>query len=172
MSIIDKSKILITLQELNNLYKANSHDSFQVYVYSKVAILELGGWVQATIEAMTEKYYYDNITDPTKHGDFKKLVSTNSGFHYVRNVENLLRHVVGVYGIKNVEDKTGTADMSTLKSFLDSLTTDRNDVAHNYERQKVPITNLDAPSKTIQKCKDICRLLEIFEDKLNGTNIS
>jgi hypothetical protein len=170
MSVVNKDKILVTLNELNNLYNYAKASNLEAYSFSKVAVLELSGWVQETIEKITESYYSENIKDKTCNQSFGEIIHNNSGFHYDRNLGNILGYVIGIYGIKTIESKIGTGEISKLKALLTNLTKKRNDVAHNYKESSITVS-VDAPSLTIKNCKDIFDLLKKLEKELKTFKI-
>ncbi|HEZ5653201.1 TPA: endoribonuclease, partial [Neisseria meningitidis] len=97
---MDKILIEQTLNNLDSLYQNNPAD--QVY-YSKLAILELSGWLEETIDELLIHYSQSKLnSDNLKY--FEEKIKNTWGANYSSNIRNLLIIVVGLINVETIEN--------------------------------------------------------------------
>lgn len=156
-------KNLRLLDQKYNLAMSSSsiHASLEAALYSKMALLELCGWIEEAIDTML----IDHI-DRTVHSlDIRKtlkeeIIQRVYGFKYKDEFRPLMEKIVGAANFQKiitVLGKTRARDES-LKNIFSELTKNRNRAAHTHWKTGVT-SSFDAPSLTIQK---LDTLLPIF----------
>lgn len=129
--------------------------SVEMEYLSKIAILELGGWVEERIDSILLDYVYRKIVDPTEQQRYKKeVVGRVFGFEFDRNVRPLFERVLGAAHCEAIRNQLMAHSMLfPLAAELHSLWSMRGRAAHtNWEG----ITRVfDAPSMTLARLKNI-----------------
>lgn len=127
--MIDYISIQSTLNKLDSEYNAST-DLQMPILYSKLAVLELCGWIETNINGMLFEYIDTHVIDPVCITKIKKIIDKNYGFHYERNLFPLLCSVLGINNLENVIDKISLVDFQNLQSITEVYTLERNKAAH------------------------------------------
>ena len=164
MTNITKTEISQNLEILDTLYRA-SKDNKKALFYSKLAVLELCGWLEDTIKSIVRSCAKRNLKDP-HHRDAieKEVIKRNHGFDYEKNFQNMLIRVVGLQGIETVEQAVNSTAIDNLKREINSLKECRNILAHTYLHNTTP--RLDAPSVIMQRFDFVFQALKEFQDTM------
>ena len=149
------------LEFIDSRYRASKTKMEPLY-YSKLAVLELSGWIEITIDDLALRAVRKKVRDPAAQNQFKNLaVKPVYGFRYAIHFRRILCSAVGEIVVASVERKMDERKRSELEAELDSLMTSRNNLAHTYV--KGVTQQIDAPSQTIQRFKRIYGGLKEFE---------
>ena len=133
--------------------------------YSKLAVLELCGWIEMSIDDLALRAIRKKVKDPDKHKGFKNNVMNYvHGFHYTKHFRRILCSAIGEIVVANIEQKMDQTKRVELESALNSLYKSRNTLAHTYV--KGITQQIDAPSKTIQRFNRIYAGLKEFETEV------
>ncbi len=163
---MDKILIEQTLNNLDSLYQNNPAD--QVY-YSKLAILELSGWLEETIDELLIHYSQSKLNlDNLKY--FEEKIKNTWGANYSSNIRNLLIIVVGLINVETIENnlKQNGGYLDLLKNTTKSLKKARDDCAHT---STAGVTQqFQAPSYYKQVLINIYDSLIELEKELNLIN--
>ena len=128
--IVVKKHILNTINRLDILY--NSAPSEATY-YSKLAVIELCGWIEVTMDKIAEQYASRKLKTTQYNDIFKNIVSSNYGFQYNKNFRKMLIQTIGIYNMEILETRiNSTGKIAILISQLDILVSLRNDAAHTF----------------------------------------
>ena len=161
MKKMEKAEISKNIEILNTLFINNASD-IEALFYSKLAILELCGWLENSMERIAWSCAIRNVKDK-KNRVFieEKIIKRNHGFSYKYNFRKMLIPIVGCRGIETIED---AADLNTI-SYLDSITSSlkeyRNRHAHTYLNATMTVV---APSAIMKYLNDVFQALEEFQD--------
>jgi len=167
--MINTEEIASTLRKLDNLYNQDPDNSL---LYSKLAMLELCGWIEVTLdELLFNACDVTNISEELKN-QFVVQINNNKGFHYENNLAPLLKILFGLNRY-NIFERTFNKDLILLKNELNNtIMQERNLLAHtnirnNYDSHNLNSSKLisikskpryDAPSVAISKLENLSRL--------------
>lgn len=143
--MIAKSYLLKNLETIEKLFNSST-SSTKALLYSKLAILELCGWIEESMDDIIRKCAHRNIKDPKERAEIIKLIDNNYGFEYNKHFRSMLVQVIGRVGVIKLEKKLDTNKFELLKTTLGNLKTVRNSTAHTH--LKGTTTRLNAPSVT------------------------
>lgn len=99
--MIFKSTITKTLTDLDRLFNKESNPTKQLF-YSKLALMELCGWIEITMDAIIEKAYKKNISQPCNIKIVQNIIKKNSNLHYDTNFKSMLTYVIGLSLIEKI----------------------------------------------------------------------
>ena len=138
-------------------------------LYSKLAILELSGWVEGSLKDLLIRLADKKLDDDEAKLEFKKTIQNPGGFKYDRHFQHLLNKAIGFINREAIEKEINSKDYDKLEKFktaLNNLSAIRNDYAHTFSHkpQKTPTTS--DPSSVINYYKDILPGLKAFEEEI------
>jgi len=160
--MISKSYIERTLKELDLLYNSATSQKKAVY-YSKLALLELCGWIEQSMDKIVFHYANHKLKDiSNKKFLDKQIIGKTFGFTYEDHFRKMLLQTIGIISLEKLEKKLEQHLVITqLKSILNTLKSKRNDAAHTHLKGVTVI--YDAPSLTISNFTQIYPLLKDIE---------
>ena len=163
--MIAKSYIISTLNELDKLYNKSTSQKKTIY-YSKLAVIELCGWIEETIDGVLKRHAYRNLkTADNKTYCLERIINPTYGFQYLKNVRPMLISLVGLIEVEKIEIQLEkTAQITLLKSNLGNLVKSRNEAAHTH--LKGSTRRYNAPSRTLGDFNRIYPLLEKLDQEL------
>jgi hypothetical protein len=145
--MIAKTEIQNNLTQINNLYK-NSTGKKKPLFYSKLAILELCGWIEESIDDIVRRctnQHLKNVED--RNYVTTQIIQRTYSFTYDMHFRKMLVPIVGLVNVERLERKLDSAKFDRMKSTIGVLKTTRDEEAHthlNYGKR------LDAPSLTLR----------------------
>lgn len=164
--MITKSYIESTLNQLDKLYNNSSSQKKSIY-YSKLAVIELCGWIEDSMDDVVEKYCNKKLKESANKKCVKDdIINPNHGFHYKSNFRPMLMKSIGIIALEKMEKKleNGGAKITILKSTLGRLKGKRNDAAHTFI--KGITSNFDAPSTIKNDFNRIYPILKEIETEI------
>lgn len=165
--MITKSYIEKTINELDKLYNSSPSQKKAIY-YSKLAVLELCGWLEETMDDIVEKHCNRKLKNSSTKKYFKKNhIKKVYGFHYEDNFRKMLISTIGIIEVEKIEielEKFGK--ISTIKATTESLKTSRNIAAHTFS--KGATRKFDAPSITKGQFHLLLNILTEIDNKLRS----
>ncbi len=133
-SMIAKSSILRNLKTLEKLYDASPGNRTGL-LYSKLAILELCGWIEDTMDGMVTRSVTRRIKAVSVRDKFSEDVILHTyGFHYDKHFRQMLVYVIGEVTMLRVEKRLDQTKFQSLRSTLGSLRKSRDIQAHTHLR--------------------------------------
>jgi hypothetical protein len=170
--MINREVIQQTLEELKNLYNSASENEVEnskiLIFYSKLAILELCGWIEETQDEIVMNYVQTKLQRDNTITEFKKdIVGKIYGFHYSNQYfRKMLIHTIGIVGLEKLEAQLeeDEGSLSRIKSILGTINTQRNEAAHKHLTETTP--RYSAPSVTCNNFLIIYNLLQKLETVL------
>ncbi len=161
--MIDYVRIKNTLelldQEYNNAQNSTQVDPQMPVLFSKLAILELCGWIEVSVDNVLFEYVNKNVFKEENKKIIKGRIDANYGFKFKTNLQPLF---CSVFGIKNYEAIIGALsdqELANMQTTLGNLAKSRDIAAHNNtEIGMTPTYN--APSQTIT---DYIKIKPAFE---------
>lgn len=140
------------------LIKEGSHPSFLYQgsssiegglLYSKMAMLELCGWIEMSMDDIVLNAAQQLIRD-TKHLKyFKSVVQKVSGFEYQKHFRHMVITLIGLQGVETMEKNADPLLFLPMQAAFSTLRPHRNKHAHEYI--KGATLRLDAPSISISR---------------------
>lgn len=162
--MITKSYIQKNLHQIENLYNRSSNIQDGLF-YSKLAILELCGWIEISMDDIVTRISKKNLKQ-SENIDFieKTVIKKTSGFEYASYFRKMLINTIGIIGVEKLEKKADSMKFQRMISSLHCLKEDRNSEAHTYI--KGTTRRLNAPSVTKNRFPDIYNGLKNIDDVL------
>lgn len=165
--MVAKTYIQKSLKDLERLYnKASSRRN--EFFYSKLAILELCGWIEESMDDIVIRCTNRNIRDQSNQKKSRAIIDRTYGFHYDTHFRNILTHIIGLKGVEVVEKKLNIQKFLRFKSTLGTLKKPRDKQAHTHF--KGIATTIDAPSATLAKFNSLYEGLKEIDEKLKMLN--
>lgn len=144
--MISKTYIRSNLNQIDNLYKKSTSNKVASY-FSKLAILELCGWIEESMDEIVRRCVYRRLKDSTNIQFVEDtIIQRTYGFEYKRYFRNMLLQVLGIINLEKLECELDKRKFSQMQSTLDTLKTCRDREAHTH--LKGATRRLDAPSVT------------------------
>ncbi len=162
--MIGKTSILQNLNSLEHLYN-NTTSTKKTLFYSKLAILELCGWIEESMDDLVRRCANRKL----RIRDNRSLVENEiikriHGFDYHNHFRKMIMQVIGLISLEKIEKRVNPHKLNSLQASLNALTTRRNNEAHTH--LKGTARTLDAPSLTKSRFILIYDGLKDFENKL------
>lgn len=157
--MINYSDIETTLKKLDSEYNLKITDPDLPILYSKLALLELSGWIEDSVDDLVFEYVNNHIVTSNIQTKIKEIIRKNHGFDYENHLFRLFSEVIGVNNLENIMD-TLQSDANRLKSITSILSSNRNKAAHT---SIVVTRTFDAPSTTLAYYKHLERIFKIIE---------
>tara|TARA_Y100000813_G_scaffold197644_1_gene183420 strand:- start:878 stop:1390 length:513 start_codon:yes stop_codon:yes gene_type:complete len=166
--MVAKTYIEPTLKALDERYREGLKNK-EALLVSKMAIIELGGWTEETIDALVSRYAQRKIQHSPRLNKFNEAVRYTHGFQYQKHFTHLVKELVGCLGVELIERKADRLKIQRLESALSNLTDARNKAAHTHIQGAT--YTIDAPSVTLSNYNFIYDGLKEFEKYFNKTNL-
>jgi len=154
-----------TLRELDTWFKEPSPSGDRLKLLSKLAILELCGWLEGEFDRLALLADTGRLNDP--EWVKKTLISKTYGFQYDTHWRQMFTRLVGEVFVRRVEaemESNFPGDLARLKSLLGSLWKVRCDFAHaDMAAHLAAQQTFQAPSWSIGQYRDLKQLLDRYE---------
>lgn len=162
--MFEKSYIIGNLNRIETLYNKSSNIQDGLF-YSKLAILELCGWIEISMDDIILRLAKKHLKQ-SKNIDFveREVIKRTYGFDYTRHFRKMLIDIIGIIGVERLEKDIDLIKFQLLISSLDSLKLYRDSEAHTYI--KGTTKRMDAPSVTKNRFSDIYNGLKNIDDEL------
>jgi hypothetical protein len=131
---------------------------------SKLAILELCGWIEVSLDDCIERASQRVLKDAANRRFIKEKILRNYGFEYERHFKSMLVHLIGIWGFEIIFRRVDTAVSLNFINELNALKIRRNSLAHTYTRGVTP--HYDAPSITIARFANLKSGFAAFDGEL------
>ena len=159
--MIAKTYIEQSLNDLERRYRKATTQKEPLYL-SKLAVLELCGWLEISIDDLVCRAVRRSIKNATVVQTFENdVVRPVHGFHYKKHFRKLMCSAIGEIKVHDIERSMDQLKLQQLISELNALSTNRNALAHTYI--KGVTQNIDAPSRTIRRFRVAYASLKEFE---------
>jgi len=144
--MLAKSYIADNLRKIERLY--NTSPSVQKGLfYSKLAIIELCGWIEISMDDIVLRLATKQLREPNNQKYIEKeIIKRNYNFDYERNFLPMVEAIVGRIGIERMNSRIDNTLIPPLIGALSTLKVVRNQLAHQYIKGTTLV--IDAPSLT------------------------
>lgn len=163
--MLTKSYIQDNLKSLDTKYKKSKSLKDNLF-FSKLAILELCGWLEESMDGIFESYAKKHIKSKQNLGTIRGTIKHNSGFAYERNFKGILIKLIGIVVFERLEKDIDSAKLVLFTSTLSSLKIKRDSEAHTHI--KGVTKSIDSPSMTISHFTKLYDGLLEFEKALKA----
>jgi len=162
--MIAKKDIVRNLTLIDKLFR-NCKNSRREQLYSKLAILELCGWIEESMDDIVRTYAYRHLLIQ-RNRDFVNgsVIQRTHGFDYKNNFRRMLIQILGIVELEKFEQSLDPQNFAKMEAALDTLKTCRDAKAHTYTTGTTQ--RLDAPSATIGRFEEVYKGLKDIEKKL------
>lgn len=162
--MIAKSYIEKNLKEIEQRFN-NPRTQKEPLYFSKLAVLELCGWLEVSIDDLVCRAVRKHVKDSRVFAKFEESVVTPVyGFHYKKHFRKMICGAVGEITMHEIETTMNQLKRQQLESELNALSVNRNSLAHTY--LKGVTQNIDAPSRTIARFQITYDCLKEFEKEI------
>lgn len=163
--MITKTHIERNLRRLDVCHRKASDPSLSFY-FAKLAILELCGWIEMSMDDMIMRHCSRHIRLSANYKFVEKdVVQRTYGFDYDRHFRLMLIKLVGVVQTEMIEKRMHVSVQTRFKAELQSLKTIRDLLAHTYAKNPPPI---DAPSRTRARFVPVYEGLKAYDSALRS----
>ena len=157
-----------TLQELDRWYNELPGGNDRPLFLSKLAILELCGWIEARFDSLVQSASALAGLDPLWVES--NVVQRTYGFAYRDHFRRMLCQIVGEAAVLHVEstfEQESPGKLELLKNALTNLWKSRGPLAHSYLAASVVTQRvINAPSWSINQQRVIGKMIDQFEESL------
>jgi len=163
VKVLAKTYISANLRGIETLYNSATSPRKSLF-YSKLAILELCGWIEVSMDRMVECSASRNLKNRVNIVGVGSRIKRTYGFDYERHFRELVVSVIGLKSVEKVERSLDVTKFSRLTAALTALKTNRDNQAHTYIKGTTLI--LDAPSLTRTRFEDVYEGLSNFDNTM------
>lgn len=157
-----------TLRTINNWYTEPANGGERPKLLSKMAIIELCGWLEGEFDRLALLVEQGRLNDATWVRE--NLISKTHGFNYTEHWRAMLQKMVGELFARKIEshfDAKSPGDLDQLKSLLGNLWRIRCSFTHaDMQANIASQQTFSAPSWTINQHRILRRLLTSYEDSI------
>lgn len=165
--MITRAHIDPCLQVLDTAYNAAT-DPYDAERFAKLAIIELCGWIEESIDAMVMRCGKRNLKDRNNYAYCEKqIIERTWGFEYDKHFRMMLIRLVGLIQLEKLEQIFDPVKFAKMKGTLRTLKSVRDSVAHTH--LKGTARTLSAPSVMIRNFQDVYDGLMDMDRKLRSS---
>lgn len=163
--MVPKTYILQNLNLLNSKYHKSKSVKDKLF-YSKLAVLELSGWIEEVVDSIVLKYAKKNIKIISNLTRYEKdIVKRTYGFDYENNITRLIIHLIGIINLEKIESRIDPIKLANFTASLDVLKKARDSEAHTHIKGVTRL--IIAPSVTLSYFNPVYDGLIELEKNLN-----
>jgi hypothetical protein len=161
-----------TLRELDRWYNETPGGGDRPTLLSKLAVLELCGWLEWRIDALI--FATGTLVGLDEEWVNRNVVATNFGFGYTEHLRRMLCRIVGESAVVHAEstfEANNPGRLEQLRTALSALWRSRGVLAHTHVAGAGRQVTVYAPSWSINQHRIIARHVDLYEQNL-GTAFS
>lgn len=133
-------------------------------LYSKMAILELSGWTEDSIDKIIQHCIYSKLkTEESKKYLHDNIIDPVYGFKFKKHFKEMIIRSIGLIGYEELVSRVDLSIWLPLESKLNDLYGKRSTHAHKELKRTMII---DAPSVTLRNFSTIYKGLKECEQEL------
>ena len=170
MKMVNKATIVRNLGELDSRYNRISRNPRDPLYYSKLALIELCGWIEITMDSIIRDCARKHVMNANnlKHVEDSVIQRTYS-FTYNDHFRDMLTRVVGLVNVERLERMFNPLKFDLMKSSLGTLKAERDRAAHTHISNVTQ--TLSAPSTISVHFQHVYDGLKDVERCLKGLRI-
>ncbi len=131
---------------------------------SKMAILELCGWIEVSMDDAIIRTGTRVLKSPDSLKFIREKVKRNYGFEYDKHFKSMIVYLVGISGFETIDISIDLAIKIKFQSELIALKERRNSLAHTYT--KGTTQHYDTPSITLERLANVSAGLKAYDAAL------
>lgn len=152
------------LSRLDSLFR-RARTSKEALFYAKLAVLELCGWIEESMDDVILRCAMRCLRDPKNRRHVREqVVKRTYGFEYEKHFRAMLTRVVGLMNVERLESRLDPTIHARFIATLTTLSSVRNAEAHTH--LKGVTKTLNAPSVTIGQFSDVYAGLRAYDAAL------
>jgi hypothetical protein len=160
-----------SLRVLDVWYNEPSVGNERTILLSKLAILELCGWIEEAFDELIREVDRSTINDNKWVLD--NVITRTNGFSYIKHFRPMLVQLIGEVLTRRVEaemEQNHNGDLDRMKGLLSTLWTTRCKLAHaNVAANVISQVKFDAPSLSLGQYLTLNRILGSLETSIKST---
>lgn len=158
------TEILKSLELLDDMYRNATNEKENLF-FSKLAIIELCGWIEETMDRIVLECARRNLKEQKNVDSYgENVVEKTYGFDYKKNFRHMLSHLIGLINVERIEQSIEASKHALFLSTLGALKEVRNSIAHTHIQGTTP--SINAPSLTLAQFHRVKEGLIAFEAEL------
>lgn len=163
--MISNTDIENSITELDTLYNSIPE---QATYFSKLALLELCGWLELSMDCIVKECSDVKLAEQTNRDHIvKKVIGLTYGFHYDQHFRPILMKLIGLIKLEQIENPLkNSGELNMLESQLGSLDQTRKRAAHTHINGAT--VTYEAPSKIKEYLTKLYPILKKYETALQG----
>jgi len=162
--MVAKRYIQNNLIQIENLYTKSTSTQHAMF-YSKLAVLELCGWIEESMDEILRSLARRHLKDPSNLQLVENsIIRRTYGFEYNKHFRSMLMQVLGIISLERLEHKLDPVKFQLMESTLETLKACRDIQAHTHLRGST--RRLDAPSVTKSRFIVVYEGLKDVQDNL------
>ena len=159
------SNIRSSLQDFDRRYR-NAKTPKESLYFAKLAILELGGWAEDSMDDVVRRYAARHLKLKANQDHCEKsIIGKTYGFEYEHHFRKMLIQLLGLLNVERLEGQVDSLRFAAMKAALLTLKVQRDPEAHTH----IKITRtINAPSVTLTQLMPIYDGLRDFESRIKN----
>lgn len=157
-----------TLSIVGDWYNDPTTTDERAKLLSKLAVLELCGWLEGLFDEVIVEIDAATIADAKWVANV--VIKRANGFDYIRHFRPMLTQLLGEVLLRKVEERIDLAspgDLERLRSTLDILWKTRCDFAHTDLVNSIATQKkFDAPSVSLSQQRALAQLIDTYRSHL------
>lgn len=149
-----------TLRQLDIWYREPSSGPLRPKLLSKLAVLELCGWIEEEFDKIVRDLDAISLNDPQW---IESIIKKTNGFDYGDHFRPMIARILGEFSLRKIESSAGSinsSELEQLKSILGSLWRQRCSFAHaDMDANIISQQTFNAPSWSVNQYKLLAKLL-------------
>ncbi len=163
--MVAKRDILVNLKLIDRLFRSTVGRTKEELLYSKMAIIELCGWIEDSMDDVIRKIAQAKLKIPKNiYYINEDIIKKTHSFSY-EHFRGMLLNLIGIVNVEKLEVILDPLKFDRMRSTLGNLKKIRDNEAHTHIKKDVTKT-LNAPSVTINNFSMVYDGLKDIEDKL------
>lgn len=162
--MVTRYYITRNLRSLKRKYDRSKTQAEPLY-YSKLAIIELCGWIETSLDEIFEANAPKFANERRYSNNFAARLKKTYGFHEVSHLQPLIVALVGYNGLEKLEASCDRRLMGGLHRNLNELTEMRNRLAHTYIKG-FGVT-IESPQLILRRLENVANGLDHFTEQLD-----
>lgn len=163
--MISKKEIERNLRALDARYRTATKSQKDPFFFSKLAILELCGWIEMSMDDIVLRSSVRKLGNPANRNYVvSQVVRRTHSFEYNEHFRVMVTRLIGLVAFEKLEARLDPATLVRLKAELNALKQRRDPVAHTF--LKGVTHSIDAPSVTLSRFHAVYEGLKEFEREM------
>ena len=160
--MVNKTRIQSNLKQIEKLYQKYMSDrSRRGEYFSKLAIIEVCGWIEESMDDIIRGYTNKHLKEQKNLTFVEALIGQTHSFTYKANFRNMLIQIIGIVNVEKLEQVFDERKFTQMTSSLGVLKQRRDDQAHTHIKDTTP--TIDAPSVTKNRFQNVYEGLKDIE---------